>query len=696
MASAAALSWFLVTSLTGLGILPAPTTPAEALVCVPKPASALEDLDYKKFSGDWREVLKSKHAPVLLQKGSWRFDFDTNTFAFSAALAGNETCLPAIVGKVHKVLPVGQFQLEYDFFGQPVQETLAVVATDYGSYAVLHRCAHEQPHASVCAPDATHVSVLARHVLERDTSLEITRHLENVCVAVAQLEPHEFDEACTLPSDEDPTLAEIPPGTGICFLERKEGFCANKQTVFYYDREQRSCLNFTFTGCGANENHFLTRQECVERCEKPLEQARAPPVESESAQCPQRAACGLACAHCCQRREKDSCIACNCLASETEPLLKKADCLAAPELCPAGCQSREVSASCYACECAAADGTVEYALEYVDAQIAVPCPVTCVKRISSSGAQSCHCPSDGACKLPVKEGNCNERIPRYFFNVTSGVCDVFYYTGCGGNENSFASHEECIAQCEDPCRLPMDPGSCNDTQERYYFNSQTGLCETFEYGGCEGNKNNFADLDACKTLCEDVCSQPQDPGPCYAYFRRFYYNKQEDRCLPFIFGGCMGNGNNFYTSTQCNGRCRLHVAEDGAAGKDREMCHQPVDEGHCDTDSSGPGATTPEVRFYYDVQKELCERFNYQGCGGNDNNFRTVDGCNMTCFGVRINLARTAASCPESMQCSCGDEQEAKCGSCECGNAAPRSNGAALYALVFLTGASVTASLCTL
>ncbi|XP_077506633.1 papilin-like isoform X13 [Amblyomma americanum] len=560
MASAAALSWFLVTSLTGLGILPAPTTPAEALVCVPKPASALEDLDYKKFSGDWREVLKSKHAPVLLQKGSWRFDFDTNTFAFSAALAGNETCLPAIVGKVHKVLPVGQFQLEYDFFGQPVQE------------------------------------------------------------------------ACTLPSDEDPTLAEIPPGTGICFLERKEGFCANKQTVFYYDREQRSCLNFTFTGCGANENHFLTRQECVERCEKPLEQARAPPVESESAQCPQRAACGLACAHCCQRREKDSCIACNCLASET-----------------------------------------------------------------------------GACKLPVKEGNCNERIPRYFFNVTSGVCDVFYYTGCGGNENSFASHEECIAQCEDPCRLPMDPGSCNDTQERYYFNSQTGLCETFEYGGCEGNKNNFADLDACKTLCEDVCSQPQDPGPCYAYFRRFYYNKQEDRCLPFIFGGCMGNGNNFYTSTQCNGRCRLHVAEDGAAGKDRvhvaedgvagkdrEMCHQPVDEGHCDTDSSGPGATTPEVRFYYDVQKELCERFNYQGCGGNDNNFRTVDGCNMTCFGVRINLARTAASCPESMQCSCGDEQEAKCGSCECGNAAPRSNGAALYALVFLTGASVTASLCTL
>lgn len=687
MASAAALSWFLVTSLTGLGILFAPTTPAEALVCVPKPASALEDLDYNKFSGDWREVLRSKHGPILLQKGSWRFDFDTNTFAFSAALAGNNTCLPAIVGKVHKVLPVGQFELEYDFFGQPVQETLAVVATDYGSYAVLHRCAH--PHTSVCAPDATHVSVLARHVLEQDTSQEITRHLETICVAVAQLESHEFDEACPQPTAEDPSLAGLPPGTEMCFLEPKAGFCRDAQTIFYYDREQRGCRNFTFTGCGANENHFLTRQECVERCEMPLQQARVRPVES--AHCPQRSACGLACPHCCQRQERDSCIVCSCLAFETEPLLKKADCLAAPELCPAGCHSREVSASCYACECAAADGTVQLALEYVDVQIAVPCPVTCVKRITTSGVHRCHCPSDGTCKLPVKEGNCNEKIPRYFFNVTSGFCDVFYYTGCGGNENSFASHEECIAECEDPCRLPVEPGRCSSTEERYFFNPQTGLCETFEYGGCEGNKNNFVGLDACKELCEDVCSQPQDPGPCYAYFRRFYYNKREDRCLPFIFGGCLGNGNNFFTSTQCNRRCRLHVAEEGAVEKDREICHQPLDEGRCDS-----GAASPEIRFYYDVHREQCERFSYQGCGGNDNNFRTTDGCNVTCFGVRINLARAAASCPESMQCSCGTEQEGKCGQCECGNTAQHNNGATLLTMVFVVGASVTAFLFTL
>ncbi|XP_054920042.2 papilin-like isoform X5 [Dermacentor andersoni] len=601
------LSCFLVAALTGLGVLPAPTTtPAEGLVCVPKPASTVEDLDYYKFSGDWREILKSKHGPVLLHRGAWRFDFDTNTFTFSAARSGSETCIPAIVGKVHKVLPVGKFQLEYDFFGQPVRETLAVVATDYGSYAILHRCGQHgegAQHLSVCAPDATHVSVLARHVLEEDTSREIAHHLDDVCVPSSVLEPHEFDEACPLPSAEDPSLTEVPSGKEMCFLDPKAGFCSDQQTIYYYDRHSRSCKNFSFTGCGANDNHFLTQQECVDKCEKPLEEARVQPAEPEATQCPQLSACGLACPHCCQRRDEDGCIICSCLATEMDGPLKEASCLPTPEQCPGVCQSREASESCFACECPAPDGTMKPAL--------------------------------------------------------------------------------------DPCRLPMDPGRCNnDTQERYYYNSQTGLCETFEYGGCDGNENNFVELDSCKARCEDVCSQPQDPGPCYAYLRRFYYDKSQDRCLPFIFGGCLGNGNNFYTSAQCNRHCRSHIAEDGTLVMDRGLCHLPLEEGLCDP-SSGDSAAAKlqEIRFYYDVQKEECVRFNYHGCGGNDNNFRTMGGCNLTCFGVQATVAKASASCPESIECSCGNfvVEEGGCKVCDCPNAASKNRACALAAALAIS-----------
>ncbi|KAL1433264.1 hypothetical protein MTO96_012726 [Rhipicephalus appendiculatus] len=139
---------------------------------------------------------------------------------------------------------------------------------------------------SVCAPDATHVAVLARHVLEEDTWSDIRRHLDSVCVPSSVLEPHEFDEACPLPSAEDPSLREVPSGTEICFLEPQKGFCGDQQTIYYYDQHSRSCKSFVFSGCGANENHFLTQEECVERCEKPLENARVQSAESEATKCP--------------------------------------------------------------------------------------------------------------------------------------------------------------------------------------------------------------------------------------------------------------------------------------------------------------------------------------------------------------------------------------------------------------------------
>lgn len=63
-------------------------------------------------------------------------------------------------------------------------------------------------------------------------------------------------------------------GKEMCFLDPKAGFCSDQQTIYYYDRHSRSCKNFSFTGCGANDNHFLTQQECVDKCEKPLEEAR--------------------------------------------------------------------------------------------------------------------------------------------------------------------------------------------------------------------------------------------------------------------------------------------------------------------------------------------------------------------------------------------------------------------------------------
>lgn len=41
------------------------------------------------------------------------------------------------------------------------------------------------------------------------------------------------------------------------------------------------------------------------------------------------------------------------------------------------------------------------------------------------------------CELPKVVGFCKARIPRYYFNSASGKCEKFFYGGCGANGNNF-------------------------------------------------------------------------------------------------------------------------------------------------------------------------------------------------------------------------------------------------------------------
>jgi hypothetical protein len=62
-------------------------------------------------------------------------------------------------------------------------------------------------------------------------------------------------------------------------------------------------------------------------------------------------------------------------------------------------------------------------------------------------------------------------------------------------------------------------------------------------------------------------------GPCKALIPRFYYNAESGKCEPFDYGGCQGNANNFETLQECEKACGGGTAagtggSDGTSGTD--------------------------------------------------------------------------------------------------------------------------------
>ena len=89
---------------------------------------------------------------------------------------------------------------------------------------------------------------------------------------------------------------------------------------------------------------------------------------------------------------------------------------------------------------------------------------------------------------------------------------------------------------------------------------------------------------------------------------RYFYDQTGD-CSQFLYTGCGGNENNFLSRASCLSSCRPTVDQ---------ICSMAVAPGNC----SGL-----EIRYFYDIESEDCQPFNFSGCGANKNNFQTKEAC---------------------------------------------------------------------
>ncbi|XP_065281484.1 papilin-like [Dermacentor albipictus] len=282
---------------------------------------------------------------------------------------------------------------------------------------------------------------------------------------------------------------------------------------------------------------------------------------------------------------------------------------------------------------------------------------------------------DRQCAPSADPGPCKGYFPKWWYNVLSGKCEQFIYGGCQGNDNRYDTQQECERTCatepsvldlnarpsvtvlwnktkhtphnesseyaafnlnagvdfETSCKPTADRGPCKGYFPRWWFNVNTGQCEQFIYGGCQGNKNNYPTRMACETSClrrlmslnlnatipvhNFACLKESDAGPCRAFITRYYFNTTTKTCEEFTYGGCEGNLNNFETVEICKASCAPETEYEA-------KCLSRPETGPC---------RAHMVLWAYDANLGRCKTFVYGGCDGTDNKYPTEQACVAQC-----------------------------------------------------------------
>ena len=449
--------------------------------------------------------------------------------------------------------------------------------------------------------------------------------------------------------------------------------------VFGFDEDKDDCVEYEYGGCFGTDNMFTNYDECIASC-PPSDHTNVPdpkpvdPVNPEG-----RQSSGDMSAMCMQDRIKGPCRAVM-MKFGYDQVTK--NCV---EYLYGGCSGSDNMFDSYE-----------------------ECAVSCPPAIAAD-------PDDGNVTIPVfclqpeSPGPCDENIMRFAYSQEERKCVSFTYGGCGGNSNNFLTHDMCSMKCipdssmatseerpdvppppkdeVDLCDLPQVVGECDDGSTgsaRYYYNSNTGVCEIFFYSGCNGNRNRFMDSQACIERCvmrpelddvpderagqgriaedspvivdsltvEDkvdpaearrICNLPFSAGYCDDSIDKFYYHSRLGECRSFRYRGCGGNENQFSNLRECQKMCQpaeepdeMNDGEEDKMSEEEELseedavCRLPPDQG-------GPCVSEGFVTKYHFVYNysnpslSSCEPFQYRGCGGNRNNFDNVEICESVC-----------------------------------------------------------------
>ncbi|XP_075972312.1 extracellular matrix protein f-spondin [Anticarsia gemmatalis] len=77
--------------------------------------------------------------------------------------------------------------------------------------------------------------------------------------------------------------------------------------------------------------------------------------------------------------------------------------------------------------------------------------------------------------------------------------------------------------------------------------------ELMQQRSCQERESCAIDMITAKR----ICMEEADPGPCRGVYQRWTFVAMKGMCIPFSYGGCRGNQNNFITQEDCTNTCSV-------------------------------------------------------------------------------------------------------------------------------------------